>query len=195
LGSVVDILLFILGTLASLAIAVYEHRRATRAESTLKEVLDNLPRKLIEGVASVVNTRVARNGEPNSNLSARYADLNGDGRDEFLVEYVSGPHSTTLQVYGFKRGGYEFRKLGELSQSTPLGFELEDIDNDGAVEVTAVEVANEPELPFVFGLRDRVTYKLGGRGFREVRRIKCYSPEDVELAKKEAAGDDYRRDA
>ena len=192
-----EILLFILGTLASLAIAAYEHRRATRAENTLKEVLDDLPRKLIEGVASVVNTPASSNDEPypNQSLSARYADLNGDGRDEFLVEYVSGPHSTTLQVYGFKRGGYEFRKLGELSQSTPLGFELEDIDNDGAVEVTAVEVAEEPGLPFVFGLRDRVTYKLGGRGFKEVRRIQCYSQEDVELAKKEAAGDDYRRDA
>ena len=42
-----------------------------------------------------------------------------------------------------------------------------------------VEIAKVPDLPYVMGLRDRVSYKLTGAGFVEVKRIKGYSTNDL----------------
>ena len=72
--------------------------------------------------------------------------------------------------------------LGEIVADTPTDVDLEDVDGDGLPEVSVIEVAKAPDLPYVMGLRDRVSYKLTDEGFVEVKRVNCYSADDLERA-------------
>lgn len=77
---------------------------------------------------------------------------------------------------------WEFGLLGEIYASTPTDFDLEDVDADGIPEVSVVEVAGAPDLPYVMGLRDRVSYKLTPEGFAEIKRVKGYTADDLRRA-------------
>lgn len=178
-----DLILSIAGIAISLLIAWWEYRRANKAEAMLEATFKQLPGQLVSDLSRLLQ-QPPEQQQGSSTLETRYADLNGDGKDELLVSFLSGPHNTALQVFGMK-SHWEFGLLDELYSSTPTEFELEDIDGDGIPEISTVEVAQEPDLPYVMGLRDRVSYKLTSDGFAEVRRIKCYSPEDLEKAMQE----------
>ncbi len=174
----------IVGILLSLAIAWWEHLKAKRAEHLLNESLNRLPGQLVGDIARLINRSTAteagatelRDGQ--NNLIVKYADLNGDGKDEMIVEYISGPHSAALQVFG-QRNHWNFGLLAELQGNTPHEYDLEDVDGDGVPEVTLIEVARDSGLPYVMGLRDRVSYKLTDKGFVEVKRVKCYTEDDL----------------
>lgn len=89
------------------------------------------------------------------------------------------------------KSDWEFGLLGELLGSTPTDFDVEDVDGDGIAEVSVVEVAKAPDLPYVMSLRDRVSYKLTDSGFVEIKRVKCYSAEHL----REAFANWYNADA
>lgn len=178
-----ELALSVLGIALSLAIAVWEHHRANRAEAMLARTFQDLPTKLVADLSRLIGKM--ENGEApgtsGSSLSVQKADLNGDGNQELLVSFLSGPHNTALQVFGMK-SPWEFGLLGEIYGSTPTEFDLEDVDGDGLPEVSVVEIAKAPDLPYVMGLRDRASYKLTPSGFIEVKRVKCYSPDDLRAA-------------
>jgi hypothetical protein len=178
-----ELTLSVLGIAISLAIAAWEHYRATRAEARLAKTCQDLPAKLVADLSRLIGK--TEKGETadamGSSLSIQNADLNGDGKLELLVSFLSGPHNTALQVFGMK-SPWEFGLLGEIYGSTPTEFDLEDVDGDGLSEISVVEVAKTPDLPYVMGLRDRVSYKLTPSGFTEVKRVKCYSPDDLREA-------------
>jgi hypothetical protein len=56
------------------------------------------------------------------------------------------------------------------------------VDGDGVPEITLIEAARDTGLPYVMGLQDRVSYKLTNKGFEEVKRVKCYSEDDLKEA-------------
>jgi hypothetical protein len=178
-----ELALSVLGIVLAIAIAAWEYLRAIRAEAALDQAFRALPGQLVHDLSRIIakDPSDSDSSAENSGLVMKYADLNGDGKDEMLVTYMSGPHSTSLQVYG-KKNDWEFGLLGEILGQTPTDFDLEDVDQDGILEVSVVEVAKRPDLPYVMGLRDKVSYKLQGEGFVEVRRIKEYSTDDLKAA-------------
>jgi hypothetical protein len=178
-----ELALSVIGLIASLAIAAWEHHRATRAEAALAKTFQDLPGKLVADLSRLVAAGGAGSaaGSDDSSLMVQYEDLNGDGKKELLVSHLSGPHNTALQVFGMK-SPWEFGLLGEIYSSTPTDFDVEDVDGDGVPEVSVIEISKTPDLPYVMGLRDRVSYKLTSAGFEEVKRVKCYSAEDLRAA-------------
>ena len=189
-----ELALSILGIAISLAIAWSEHRKAKRAEARLEALAANLPETLLKGVREVL-AKVSATGDPASSewaepgtkadsspwIRTKYADLDGDGTDELLVEVTSGPHSTTLLVYQLR--DWNFSKLAELSSTTINGFDIQDSDGGGVLEVETIEVAKRPELPYAFGLRDRVTHRLIEGQFMEVARVEGWDDDDVQRAR------------
>jgi hypothetical protein len=191
----VELALSFVGILISLAIAAWEYRRAVKAEALLDRTFRELPSQLVADLSRLVSPSVASSqAGSNTSLEVQHADLNGDGKPELLVTYLSGAHNTALQVYG-SRSHWDFGLLAELESSTPTEFEVADVDNDGVPEITTVEVAREPGLPYVMGLRDRVSYKLTNSGFVEVQRRKCYSAEDLREALASWHNEDPQRSA
>lgn len=173
----------LIGIAISLGIALWQYRQAQVAQRALSDNMKQLPGQMVNDLSRLLKmshepsqqSEIATQG---GSLTSRYADLNGDGEEELLVSYLSGPHNTALQVYG-KRTPWEFGLLGEIYGSTPTEFDLEDVDEDGIPEVSVVEIAKAPDLPYVMGLRDRVSYKLTSSGFVEVKRVKGYTVEDL----------------
>jgi hypothetical protein len=76
---------------------------------------------------------------------------------------------------------WDFEKVAELHGSTVNGFAMVDSpDWDWvAKRVETVEVARRPELPYVFGLRNSVTYELAGNDFVEVARVEGWNEDDL----------------
>ncbi len=178
-----ELALSILGIVISLVIAGWEHHRANKAEAELAKAFRDLPERLLGDFAKLIGTSLTeeRTEQSDSSLSIQHADLNGDGKPELLVTFLSGPRNTALQVFGMK-SHWEFGLLGEIYASTPTDFDLEDVNSDGVLEVSVVEIAKAPDLPYVMGLRDRVSYKLMEDGFVEVKRVKGYSADDLQEA-------------
>ncbi len=107
-----------------------------------------------------------------------YADIDGDGEDELLVEMGTGAHGSILLVYG--RQSWEFKKLGELFSTTMGGFEVSDVDGDGRVEIKAYEIARRPGLPYVAGLHDEVVHRFQNGAFVEVSRKECFTEGEMQ---------------
>ena len=188
---IIGLILGILGILVTVAIAYWQHEKAKLAEARLESLAANLPGTLLAGVQQVLASQAPAGvagddgwvlpGNQTAQspwLKTRYADLDGDGTDELLIEAISGAHSSVLLVYGMR--SWEFEKLAELNSTTINGFDIQDFDNDGRLEVETVEIAGRLGLPYVFGLRDRVTHRLVGSTFQEIARVEGWDESDLE---------------
>ncbi|MDO9053289.1 MAG: hypothetical protein Q7U37_05090 [Gallionella sp.] len=192
---ILGIILGVLGIAITVAIAVWQHSKAKSAERHFEELTKQLPQTLMNGITSVLQHPPENQGsspewsvpggrrEMSPWLQTRYADINNDGHDELLVEVSAGPHSTALLVYGLV--AWEFQQIAELYSSTGCGFDVINSDNDGQLEVETVEVAERPGLPYVYGLRDRVTHKLVNGDFVETNRVEGWDESDIERVQSE----------
>ena len=73
--------------------------------------------------------------------------------------------------------------IAKVSVDTMAGFLVEDVDNDGRLEVKTLEVSPSADLPYVCGFRDAVWFRLENRRFVEVRRERLYEEKDLEAYK------------
>ena len=178
----------IVGIILSLLIAFWEYRKAKKSDKMLSKIANELPNELITNINRILVNNHSKDELDNLNkeyispdnlLRTKYADLNKDGYDELLVEIPVGAHGTALQVYG--RKDWKFNLLAELKTDTPVGFLLEDIDNDGFIEVGAPCTSYVVDLPYVAGLRDFVWYRLQNNEFVEIKRI---TPSQEEIDEK-----------
>ncbi len=86
-----------------------------------------------------------------------HCDLDGDGREELLVQYPSGAHGTALKVFGWRNG--EFVELVTTGVGTPVPFEFGDVDDDGHLEVIGTETDWAAGKPYVSAPRVRIVYR------------------------------------
>lgn len=173
----------LIGIGLSIAIAIWQHSKAKTAERHLASVLDSLPNALLDVVKQVLASKPHDDGG-NQNpegehrrFQAHYADLDGDGVDELLLEVDTGAYASVLLVYGVQ--SWELKKLGELYSTTIGGFEVGDLDGDGRIEVRTNEIARRPDLPYVAGLRDVVVYRFKKGEFVELSRKECFTEEEM----------------
>ncbi len=179
------------GIIVSLAIALWEHLRARSAERKLESVLSEMPDRVASQVGMVVaKIQVPSEASEDSNgggdfIRVDYADVDGDGRKELLVQYPTGAHGNTLLVYGFRGHlGWELTLLDELGSGTPAPFEVRDFDNDGKLEVALSETDWSTDLPYYLAPRMKLLYRWNGKQFEQVGQIKDYTAEDLERLRK-----------
>ncbi len=163
--------------LIAVLIAIWQFCVAQRAQAKLESIVKTLPNELLNSVKSFVEQPNEPANEILSKdygLSAKMADLDGDGEDELLISSPFGPHGSRLQVFGFRE--WEFQKIDEITVMAPSDFELE--KGDGGINVVAIDIAETPHA-YVCGFRDEVRFRLGKVGFREVSRTPLYKPHEL----------------
>lgn len=154
-------ILGVLGILVGLAIAWWEYRRAKKTEAELACVLQELPSQLVENISRFIsephdNTQEIHSQESLS--SAQYFDIDGDGRDELIVQFPAGAHGSAIQIYGFE--GSEFHLKAESWSGTPNGFEIDTTDPSYSPLLRSVEQCSAADICYAAGLRDVVWHKL-----------------------------------
>jgi hypothetical protein len=107
-----------------------------------------------------------------------FADVDNDGKQEFLVQYLSGAHGNSLQVLGWRN--HEYVQITHLSVGVPVPFEFDDFDGDGSIEIQGKESDWSTGLPYSLVPRYSFRLRWDGNQFREVWRERDYS--DGELA-------------
>lgn len=175
-----EILGFII-TIFSLLFGFYQFYCANKSEKKLQEVLNNQPQKILEGVSRLISPlfEETKNKLGDFGVEGYYEidvkDLDGDGKQELLIQYPYGAHGSMLKVFG--RRNYDFEEIGELSSGTPCGFKIADFDLDGHLEIKTIE--SSENYPYALVLRDSVFYRWDGNQFLEISRTKEYTEEDV----------------
>ena len=173
-----------IGILLSLGIAAWQHRKGRRSEDRLERLIGSIPHQLASNLP-----RLNPSAEPTeppahapvdsaSPFLVREADLDGDGRNELLIQYIAGAHGSALQLYGMQ--DFEFKLLGELGTDTPAGFEIADLDSDGRLELRTYETDYSTGLGYAFAPRLEVRYRWTGSSFDEVFRQQAYTEAEVE---------------
>jgi hypothetical protein len=175
----------------SLSFAIWQYQRANQAEKNLQLALKSLPTELLNNVSRFLErpTSDIRElydlQESERTLHTSYADLDGNGEDELLVQYPYGAHSAVLQVFGFRNR--DFKLIDEISIDTMAGFLPKDVDGDGRLEIVTHEVSRDADFPYVMGFRDEVWYRLENGHFVEVKRSHCYTDEALNEARRDHA--------
>ncbi len=150
------------GVVLTVILAIWQWRRAVRAEATLP----NEVAAAVQAVLSPVSDeeeRVEIGGMPHV-LS--YADVDGDGSKELLVQYPVGAHGSALKVFGWRE--LEFRELGEMRTGTGAGFDVGDFDADGRIEIRGWETDWSTDEPYCSAPRYTVLHRWDGEGLTEV---------------------------
>jgi hypothetical protein len=174
--------------------------RARKAQRELRRRLGSIEDKTTRVMATVLGENLPQEGwpewtgsferatgekilDPDHDLPAAvgYADANNDGRPELLVQHPIGAHSSMLKVYGW-RGDFpvgDFEQLGELHSSCPTSFQVEDVDGDDRLEITAIDVDHEamPEdRAYANAERVRVVYRWDGSQFTKINEGSTWDP-------------------
>jgi hypothetical protein len=184
----VGIIGIILGVIG-IGVSYWQYKRAEKAENNLHIVLHRLPSQLLSNVARFLQTPQSDiRGlydlqESDRRLHTSFADLDGDGEDELLVQHPYGAHAAVLQVFGFRDG--DFKLIDEITADTMAGFVAEDKDGDGKLEVVTHEVSRDADFPYVMGFRDEVWYRLENERFVEAKRINLYDSKDLKNARRD----------
>jgi hypothetical protein len=175
-------ILTLTGMFLAIAIAIWQYLEASKAKSELKSFFKSLPDELVKSVQSYLSEVVrgedglAEIVSQDFQFSAKYADLDGDGQDELLIQMPYGAHGSQVKVFGLR--DWEFKLIAELEVSAPSDFSVRDIDHDGRLEVTAIDVA-DTDFPYVSGFRDEVTFRLENDKFLELGRKPLYEQREL----------------
>lgn len=175
--------LTVIAILLAIGIAIWQYWDAEKARAELESLLRSLPNQVLTSVQDYVNRiqradgAVSEISSSDFQMTAKYADLDGDGKDELLIQVPFGPHNSQLRVFGFR--DWDFKLIAELEVMAPSDYEVRDVDDDGRLEVVTVDQANT-EFPYVCGFRDEVVYRLDKDTFIEIERRPLYNDKELE---------------
>ena len=181
-------LALVLGAALSIAIAIWQNRRAAAANGRTETLIANLPKQIsveLRRIGTIPGSHPTEAGQetPSSPLRTSYADVDNDGRPELLVQYNVGAHGSALEVFGMRN--MEFHWIGGLRVGTAAGFTVKDFDHDGLVEIGTKEADWSTDLPYYLAPRINIWYRWDGDSFTEVAKNKDYSDDDlVELRRR-----------
>lgn len=180
--------LSLIGILVTLLIALWQSREASRAKKELSNVLNQLPKSIVENVvqriqAERVLSSAASSDEANrlvssNNMtSAQYADLDNDGQDELIIEFPIGAHGSAVQIYKIGFDGAQL--VDEWSTDVPYGFDVDTSDPTHSPLLLTGSTNASSGLPYLMGLRDTIWLKLVDGKLVEHRREEP-STEEIE---------------
>jgi hypothetical protein len=167
------------GIALALAIAWWQSRDAARAKVELKNAMQTIPDSVATALRAIVSARnkdVKENPQNNAGwpMDIEYADVDGDGRNELLVQYPAGAHGSNLKVFGWKQG--EFTEIAWLGVGTPVGFDFGDFDGDGKIEIKTEETDWSSGLCYAEAPRIVLMYRWNGTEFEEFLQKKKPAP-------------------
>ena len=189
-------------TVLGFVFAIWQYMRAEKAiseqkksEYKLYQTIDSMPEKVVQGIANILPPPTPE--ETLSNVSSEqelqadlgdygtphiisYADVDGDGNNELLIQYPFGVHGSELRVLSWKN--FKFVQIARLGSDTPTYFWVEDFDSDGTLEILTIETDSKHDLPYVYGLREKVVYKWNGKKFVVIHIEPEYTQEFLEEA-------------
>lgn len=161
----------VVGILLALAIALWQSREAAGAKSELKAAIEHTPDNVAATLGAIVragNQDVKHQWQTHAGwpLNIEYADVDGDGHNELLVQYPAGAHGSNLKVFGWKHG--QFTEIAWLGVGTPVDFEFGDFDGDGKIEIRTQETDWSADLCYAEAPRVLLTYRWNGTEFEEI---------------------------
>lgn len=161
-----EIVLAVLG----LALAAWQYIRAERAQDRAEHAQAKLhaevaaiPSRVAAQVEHVLQPqrRGAEEFQPNV---LRHVDIDGDGENEILLEYLAPATGVLLKVFDWKEN--QLVEIGELFSQQP-GFQYSDVDADGKTEIVAFTMLPDAEVVSL-SPRSKLVFKWDGQEFREI---------------------------
>ncbi|MEV7087585.1 FG-GAP-like repeat-containing protein [Streptomyces sp. NPDC093085] len=148
----------------------------------------------VDGGKGWVSVGTVAAGTGNSGSTVRFADIDGDGRDDYVVVHDSGAADAWLNQDVFAEGRSAWKKLGEIAEGTGnpgSKVRLADLDGDGADDYLVVHSDGSAEA----WLNEGVAKKLG-KGWKSIGKIAAGTGMEgsvtVQFADADADGDaDY----
>ena len=169
------IALGILGVLfvTALGFVWWEKRQLAEARIALNQAANDLPLIVTGALRFIIQLNPKGSmvqGIPGKEWCGAidYADVNGDGKKELLLQHPTGAHGSTLKILEWKTGKLE--ELADLSVGTPAGFDFGDFDGDGKIEIRTEETDWSSGLPYVSAPRLILFFRWNGVRFIEVFR-------------------------
>jgi len=164
---VVGLILAVMGWIVTAIFAFRSDQRAARSNAEARAAIASVPEQVEEGVRRIL-------AELHHVLQdVRMADVDGDGKEEILVEGPAGAAGRHLVVFKADYKGLDLLKLGEFF-SEAGGFDFQESPLDGRRLIVTGELDWDApgDLSHVEMPRIKVVYQWDGKGFREVSRTK-----------------------
>jgi hypothetical protein len=167
------------GYLVALVIAVggiaLGELRARRSSKRLNALPAELEERVLRMVFPHQEPIVGEQHTDEHDAYAGYADLNGDGRAELVIQHPAGVHGMALRVWGWD--GFNFGEIAITGSGTPTNARIVDIDADGRLEVGVLETDWAAGRPYANAPSVEVFYRLEDGAFVEVARGRRWDPE------------------
>ncbi|HOO02799.1 MAG TPA: hypothetical protein PLE76_08805 [Rectinema sp.] len=177
--------------LASLIFGIWQFIDARRAkkkqskiESQYKNLLENLPGVLTKEIVKTIRPNEANLNDKelasaDSLTSASFADLDGDGEDELIVQFPFSVHGSAIQIYRLTNGRPEL--CVEDISDTPSAFQIDFSDRVLGPMLVKVVQDSTYEVPYHLGLRDTIWLRFENNKLIECRR---QTPSEQEVVEK-----------
>ncbi len=147
-----------------LAYGVLQNVKADRAHAKLRALVSAIPIRVASQVHRLLQPQERADEEYQPNR-LQNADIDGDGEEEILLEYVAPATGVLLKAFDRNEEG-DLVEVGWLFSQHP-GFRYGDFDGDGKTEIVTHAVHPDEES-VALAPRVELIWKWDKGGFREV---------------------------